>query len=65
MGGRGPKPVILRRSRKRVSRAQFEGLVAMQVARCGRRADRDAEGCTLEELNAILWPSGKRMPGRP
>jgi len=37
----------------------------MQVARCGRRADRDAEGCTLEELNAILWPSGKRMPGRP
>ena len=34
-------------------------------AKAIRRAKEKQERCTLEELNAILWPSGKRMPTRP
>jgi hypothetical protein len=29
-----------------------------------RLVEEKTEGCSLEKLNAILWPSGKRMPRR-
>ena len=34
-------------------------------AKAKRSAEEKEERCTLEQLNAILGPHGKHMPGRP